>query len=59
MVANPAFTIGIEEEYQIIDPDTGELKKGSQALWLRDRDEVERQIAAWSRPWRVSSSRSS
>ncbi len=37
------------------DPDSGELKKASKALWLRDRDEVEGHIAAWRRTWRVSS----
>ena len=34
--------------------DTGELGPRSKALWLRDRREVERLIAAWDRPWRVS-----
>ncbi len=37
------------------DPDSGQLKKRSKALWLRDREEVERLIAAWQSPWRVSS----
>jgi DNA topoisomerase-1 len=37
------------------DPDSGRIKKGSKALWLRDREEVEKLIADWRTPWRVSS----
>jgi DNA topoisomerase-1 len=37
------------------DPDTGQLKSGSKALWLKDRAEIERLVAAWQRPWRVTS----
>ena len=37
------------------DPDSGQLKPGSKALWLRDREEVESLVAAWQSPWRVSS----
>ncbi|MFQ5350838.1 MAG: type I DNA topoisomerase, partial [Thermoanaerobaculia bacterium] len=37
------------------DPDSGQLKPDSRALWLADREEVERLIAAWRSPWRVGS----
>jgi DNA topoisomerase-1 len=36
------------------DPETGELKKRSQARWLRDAREVEDLIAGWQRPWTVT-----
>jgi DNA topoisomerase-1 len=36
------------------DPDTGELKKSSRAVWLRDQAEVEALIADWNEPWTVS-----
>ena len=37
------------------DPETGELKKRSQARWLRDGQEIEDLIAAWQSPWSVTS----
>jgi DNA topoisomerase-1 len=37
------------------DPDKGQLKAGSRALWLRDRQAVEGLIGSWQRRWRVSS----
>ena len=37
------------------DPDTGELKNRSQALWLRDGQEIEDLMAAWQSPWSVTS----
>ncbi len=40
---------------QDFEPNSGQLKKGSKALWLRDRGEVESLIDAWQSPWRVSS----
>jgi carboxylate-amine ligase len=36
-VARPSLTIGIEEEYQIIDPETGELKSFITELLKHDR----------------------
>jgi len=39
---------------QDFDPETGELKKGSRAVWIRDQQEMERLVAGWSTPWRVS-----
>ncbi len=33
----PAFTIGIEEEYQVIDPQTGELKCNIQELFVEGK----------------------
>lgn len=40
---------------QDFDPDTGELKKGSAALWLRDEAAAQALIDAWQRPWTVTS----
>ncbi|MGB5175244.1 MAG: type I DNA topoisomerase [Thermoanaerobaculia bacterium] len=37
------------------DPETGELKKRSQARWLRDGQEIEDLMAAWQSPWSVTS----
>jgi DNA topoisomerase-1 len=36
-------------------PDSGELKEGSRALWLRSQEEVEEAAATWGRPWSVTS----
>ena len=36
------------------DPDTGELKKASRAVWLRSQEEVEQLISDWQEPWTVS-----
>ncbi len=40
---------------QDFDPDTGRLKHGSRALWIDSRERIERAIAGWDRPFRVSS----
>lgn len=37
------------------DPDNGQLKAASKALWLRDREAVESLVASWQSRWRVSS----
>ena len=38
----PSLTLGIEEEYQIIDPKTRELRRTSPRSWRRT-------TASWSR----------
>ncbi len=40
---------------QEFEADTGELKPGSSALWLRDRQAAERAVAGWRRPWKITS----
>ncbi len=44
----PSFTIGIEEEYQVIDPQTGELKSGIGTLFAQGqsllKDEMKREL---------------
>ncbi len=37
------------------DPDSGQLKKGSQAIWIQSQEEVGELMAGWSEPWTVSS----
>jgi DNA topoisomerase-1 len=37
------------------DPDTGELKGRSQALWLRDEQELLSVMSSWQSPWSVTS----
>ena len=37
------------------DPETGELKKRSQARWLKDGQEIDDLMAAWQSPWSVTS----
>jgi carboxylate-amine ligase len=47
-VSTPSFTIGIEEEFQVIDPETGELKSHIQSMFaegeLRLRDQIKREM---------------
>ena len=40
---------------QDFDPDSGELKKSSRAIWIRNQEEVANLMAGWSEPWTVSS----
>ena len=44
----PTFTLGIEEEYQVIDPATGELKSGIQEMFARGqsllKEEMKREL---------------
>ena len=37
------------------DPDTGELKKRSQALWIRDEPALQDLMNSWQSPWSVTS----
>ena len=40
---------------QDFNPDTGELKKSSRAVWIRDQEEITDLITGWDEPWTVSS----
>lgn len=40
---------------QDFDSATGALTRGSRALWIRDREEIDRLVAGWRVPWRVAS----
>ncbi len=38
---------------QDFDPDTGQLKSGSKALWIRDEDSIGDLLNRFERPWKV------
>lgn len=48
MAAQPSFTLGIEEEFQVIDPDTRQLKSHIQEMFAegekRLKDEIKREM---------------
>src|SRR5947208_1097343 len=48
MAFEPSFTLGIEEEFQVVDPDTRELKSHIQELFTegekRLKDEIKREM---------------
>ena len=48
MAPQPSFTLGIEEEFQVIDPETRELKSHIQELFAegekRLKDEIKREM---------------
>src|SRR5258708_13869627 len=48
MPVQPSFTLGIEEEFQIVDPATGELKSHIQELFTegekRLKEEIKREM---------------
>ena len=48
MITRPSFTLGIEEEFQIIDPETRELKSHIQEMFtegeLRLKEEIKREM---------------